>query len=36
MECSHHLNVWSFRTVYVFLDNYFIVKESNKGSHLNL
>jgi hypothetical protein len=36
MECSHHLDVWNFHTVYVFLDNSFIVKESNKGNHLNI
>jgi hypothetical protein len=36
MECSHRLDVWNFHTVYVFLDNNFVVKESNKGNHLNL
>jgi hypothetical protein len=36
MECSHRLDVWNFCTVYVFLDNNFVVKESNKGNHLNI
>jgi hypothetical protein len=36
MECSHRLDVWNFHTVYVFLDNNFIIKESNKGNNLNL
>jgi hypothetical protein len=36
MDCSHHLDVWNFCTVYVFLDSNFIVKESDKGNHLNL
>jgi hypothetical protein len=36
MECSHRLNVWNFCIIYVFLDNNFIIKESNKGNHLNL
>jgi hypothetical protein len=36
MECSHRLDVWNFCIVYVFMDNNFIIKESNKGNHLNL
>jgi hypothetical protein len=30
------MHVWNFRTIYVFLDNNFIIKESNKCYHLNL
>jgi hypothetical protein len=30
------MHVWNFCTVYVLLDNNFIVKESNKCYHLNL
>jgi hypothetical protein len=29
-------HVWNFCTVYVFLDNNFVIKESNKCYHLNL
>jgi hypothetical protein len=36
MKCYHRLDVWNFCTVYVFLDSNFIIKESNKGNHLNL
>jgi hypothetical protein len=30
------MHAWNFCTVYVFLDNNFIIKESNKCYHLNL
>jgi hypothetical protein len=30
------MHIWNFRTVYVFLDNTFIGKESNKYYHFNM
>jgi hypothetical protein len=35
-ERSHRLDVWIFCTIYIFLDINFVIKESNKGNHLNL
>jgi hypothetical protein len=28
MECSHRFDVWNFHTIYVFLDNNFVIKET--------
>jgi hypothetical protein len=33
---NYHASIWNFRTENVFLDNNYVIKESNKYYHLNL